>query len=123
MSFRPSKRSLNALIGVHPQLVAVTLLAMSFTKVDFVVTEGLRTREKQKRLVESGASQTMNSKHLVGHAVDVAALLDGEVRWDFGLYMEINNAFQQAASTLGVNIVWGGHWKTLKDGPHFQIEN
>ena len=29
---------------------------------------------------------------------------------------------KQAAKELGVNIVWGGDWKSFKDGPHFQIE-
>lgn len=121
MSFRLSARSLSRLEGVHPHLVRVVKRAIELTPVDFTITEGLRTRERQLQLVAAGASQTKNSRHLTGHAVDVAALVGGEVRWDWPLYGRIAAAFKQAASEEGVDIVWGGDWKTLRDGPHFEL--
>ena len=111
--FKLSARSLSKLEGVHPDLVRVVKRAIELTEVDFGVTEGLRTKERQKELVAKGASKTMNSRHITGHAVDVAAYLGREVRWDFGLYIKIAEAFRQAARELGVTVVWGGCWEQL----------
>lgn len=119
--FKLSQRSLKNLEGVHPDMVAVVKRAIELTPVDFVVTEGLRTVARQKQLVAAGASKTMNSRHITGHAVDVAAWAAGEVRWDWPLYSKIAGAFKQAAVELGVPVVWGGDWKTFKDGPHFEL--
>lgn len=120
--FRLSERSLRALNGVHGHLVQVVSRAIELTEVDFVVTEGLRTKRRQEELLAAGASQTMNSRHLTGHAVDVAALVAGKVRWDWPLYAKIAKAFKAAAAELGIPIVWGGDWRTLKDGPHFELD-
>lgn len=116
-----SQRSLTQLEGVHPDLVRVAHRALELTKVDFVVIEGMRTLERQKKLYAAGASQTLRSKHLTGHAIDVAALVDGKVSWNLEHYAIIAHAFKQAAAELGVAIVWGGDWSTFIDGPHFEI--
>ena len=121
MTFRFSSRSLRNLEGVHPDLVAVAHRALQLTEVDFLVTEGLRTREKQIELVTAGASRTTRSRHLTGHAIDVAAWVAGGVRWDWPLYEEISRAFKQAAFELKVPIVWGGDWKSFRDGPHYEL--
>lgn len=121
MSFRLSERSIKRLVGVHPRLVAVTREATALSPVDFMVTEGLRTPERQAALVRAGASRTRRSRHLTGHAVDVAALVDGQVRWDWPLYPRIAAAFKAAAMRQGTAIVWGGDWTHLKDGPHFEL--
>ena len=121
MTFRFSSRSLRNLEGVHPDLVAVAHRALQLTEIDFLVTEGLRTREKQIELVKAGASRTTRSRHLTGHAIDVAAWVAGGVRWDWPLYEEISRAFKQAAFELKVPIVWGGDWKSFRDGPHYEL--
>jgi peptidoglycan L-alanyl-D-glutamate endopeptidase CwlK len=100
--------------------VRVVKRAIEITEVDFTVIEGLRTRERQKELVASGASQTMNSRHLTGHAVDLAAWV-GEIRWDWPLYHKIAEAMKHAAAEDGIHIEWGGDWKSFRDGPHFQL--
>ena len=87
-----------------------------------MVTEGLRTPLRQAALVRAGASRTLNSRHLTGHAVDVCALVDGKVRWDWPLYPRIAGAFKAAAMALDVPIVWGGDWPRLRDGPHFELD-
>lgn len=115
-------RSEKNLVGVHDKLVAVVRLAATITEVDFIVTEGLRTVERQRELVAKGASTTMNSKHLTGHAVDLAAVVGNEVRWDWPLYSKLAGAMKQAASDLGVKITWGGDWRSFKDGPHWEID-
>ena len=117
-----STRSYNALQGVNPKLIAVTTLALKLSPIDFIVTEGLRTRTRQAELVKQGASRTMNSKHILGRAVDVAALDNGKVSWNFALYEQIAKAFKEAAGMLNVNIEWGGGWED-RDGPHFQLKD
>lgn len=121
MTFRFSSRSLRNMEGVHPDLVAVAHRALEITEIDFLVTEGLRTMEKQIELVRAGASRTTRSRHLTGHAIDIAAWVAGSVRWDWPLYEELSRAFKQAASELNVPIVWGGDWKSFRDGPHYEL--
>ncbi len=122
MAFRLSSRSLARLDGVHPDLIRVVKRAIQITPVDFGITEGLRTKERQKELVAKGASRTLNSRHLTGHAVDVVAYIGSEVRWDWPLYPKIAAAFRQAAKEEGVPITWGGDWPKLRDGPHFELD-
>lgn len=114
-------RSLKNLEVVHQDLVLVVHRAAEITDIDFIVTEGLRTLEKQKLLFEKGASKTMKSRHLTGHAIDLAAEIDGEVRWDFPLYDRLADTMKEAAQIEGVAIEWGGDWLKFKDGPHFQL--
>jgi peptidoglycan L-alanyl-D-glutamate endopeptidase CwlK len=115
-----SKRSLARLEGVHPDLVKVVLRAAE-DGAEFVVTEGVRTMLRQTELVASGASQTLKSRHLTGHAVDLAATVGGEVRWDWPLYHKLAAVVKKAAFDLKVPLEWGGDWKSFKDGPHFQL--
>lgn len=122
MSFRLSSRSRARLIGVHPALIAVVEAAITRTPVNFMITEGLRLAERQAALVKVGASRTTRSRHLTGHAVDVAALVEGQVRWDWPLYGRIAEAFKAAALDLKTPLIWGGDWKTLRDGPHFELD-
>ena len=117
-----SRRSRDRLTGVHPDLVRLVEAAIARTPIDFMVTEGLRTRERQAALVRAGASRTLNSRHLTGHAVDICALVDGKVRWDWPLYPRIAGAFKAAALALDVPIIWGGDWPRLRDGPHFELD-
>jgi peptidoglycan L-alanyl-D-glutamate endopeptidase CwlK len=120
--FSLGPRSKQRLRGVHPDLVKVVERAIEITDVDFTVLEGLRTPERQKALVEAGASQTLNSRHITGHAVDLGAWVGDEVRWDWPLYHRIAAAMKDAAKQEGVSIVWGGGWRTFKDGPHFELD-
>lgn len=114
-----NERSLNNLVGVHPDLVKVVELAAARSAVPFVVTEGLRDRHRQAQLVSAGKSWTLNSRHLTGHAVDV---VDAD---NFGYEMpdleQIAVAFKEAAAELQIPIVWGGDWRT-KDTPHFELD-
>jgi peptidoglycan L-alanyl-D-glutamate endopeptidase CwlK len=115
-----SARSRERLKGVHPDLVAVVERAAEMGPA-FIVTEGLRTVDRQRQLVAAGASRTMDSRHLNGHAVDLAALVDGKVRWDWPLYHSLASIMKQAAFKQNVAIVWGGDWKSFPDGPHFEL--
>lgn len=123
-----SPRDRTRLQGVHPDLIRV--IERARLSASFIVTEGLRTRERQAELVRIGASQTMNSRHLTGHAVDLAYWIDdgdgwvenGEIRWDWPLYGRLGETVKQAAREEGVPIVWGGDWTSFRDGPHFELD-
>ncbi len=122
MAFSFSQRSLDNLKGVHPDLVRVVTAALAITPVDFGIIEGMRTLDRQKMLFATGKSQTMNSRHLHGMAVDFAAFVDGIVSWEPNLYGQIATAMKKAASDLGIPVHWGGDWVTFKDGDHLELD-
>jgi peptidoglycan L-alanyl-D-glutamate endopeptidase CwlK len=136
MNFNFSARSKRNLQGVHPDLVRVVYRALELSEVDIAVIEGLRTKARQAELVAKGASWTMASRHLTGHAVDLAPFV-GTVRWDWPLYYKLAKAMKLASIDQNVPIRWGGTWKNLDqlqlpvtqsslhasqaDGPHFEL--
>lgn len=122
MTFKFSQRSLDNLRGIHPHLRKVVGRALELTTIDFGITEGLRDEATQKKYVARGVSQTLNSRHLTGHAVDVVAYIGSKVSWDWKYYEEISKAFKQASEELNIPIIWGGNWKSLRDGPHFELD-
>lgn len=117
-----TKRDRERLKGVHPSIIRVIERAARETKRPFVVLEGRRTLERQKQLVAKGASTTLNSRHLTGHAVDLAPIdEDGKVSWDWSLYKPLADTIKKAAKAEGVTFEWGGDWKKFPDGPHWQL--
>lgn len=116
-------RSMANLTGVHPDLVKVVKLAASIMPHDlgFIITEGVRTLSRQQELVRTGASQTMKSRHLTGHAVDFAPVIGGEVRWDWPLFHRAVPIFKSAAQQLNVPLEAGADWVSFPDGPHLQL--
>lgn len=110
--WRFGSRSERELATMDPQLVKVFRRALEISTVDFGVLDGGRTLAEQKQHVKSGASQTLNSKHIGGNAGDVGAFIDGELSWDGGHYLVIATAFAIAADEMGVAIRWGGAWNT-----------
>lgn len=117
-----NQRSEKALVGVHPDLVAVVRRAAELMPGGFVITEGMRTKERQRELFAKGLSKTMNSRHLVGLAVDFAPIVDGQVNWKWAAAERVANTFKKAATELKIPIVWGGNWKTFKDGVHIELD-
>jgi len=129
MGFKLSARSRKNLEGVHADLVKVVERAIEITEVDFAVIEGKRTLERQKELLNKGATKTLKSRHLDGYAVDLGAFVGKELRWDAALYHKLKDAMFKAASELKTPIRWGGDWncngdsgdETFCDGPHFEL--
>lgn len=119
--FKFSQRSIDNLQGVHPDLVKLAERALELTEIDFGIIEGLRTKERQAELYKAGATKTMNSRHLTGHAIDVMAYIGSRGSWDWPLYSKIAEAFDKASEELGIYHTWGGSWKTFPDGPHFEL--
>lgn len=123
MTRKFSTRSIKNMNGIHPDLRRVLDRALQDSPLDFVVIEGLRTKERQAQLVASKASTTMNSRHITGHAVDLMPIgPDGKPAFDWPLYNQLGPAVKAAAKAEGVELDWGGDWKTFKDGPHFELD-
>lgn len=115
MTYVLSKRSLNKLKGVHPDLVRVVKRALELSEIDFSITCGLRTKDEQVILVREGKSRTMNSKHLVqedgySHAVD---LVPYPVNWKLEFFYPIMEAMRKASTELDIRVRWGGSWDTI----------
>jgi peptidoglycan L-alanyl-D-glutamate endopeptidase CwlK len=150
MAYVLGKTSEANLIGVHPKLVCCVRYAIRRSEQDFSVFEGLRTLERQRKLVASGASRTLDSYHLTGEAVDLVPYVDGRVQWQMPLCIKIARVMLQASRDLAVPLVWGAVWDRelgsldpeelelaiedytqrfrgknsrppLIDGPHFQL--
>lgn len=143
--FNFSRRSLDTLGTVHPDLQKVVKEALKLTTVDFMVGQGLRTKYDQMRLYGQGrtgaelaragipavyakpqmqkVTWTMKSNHMTGRAVDLWAWVDGKISWDTskGYYQVIAHAMKEAARIHGVRIAWGGDWVRTKDYPHFEL--
>jgi peptidoglycan L-alanyl-D-glutamate endopeptidase CwlK len=149
MTFKLSNRSLSKLDGVNSKLIKVVKRAITTSKVDFGITEGVRSIETQREYVRLGKSQTMNSKHLTGNAVDVMVYVGSKGSWELNLYDDVADAFAEAANHYGISLLWGAAWnvpniaewngtmeeammhyidtrraqgrRPFIDGPHFQL--
>lgn len=110
MSFKLGKQSEANLVGVHPELVQLVRIAITLTDIDFSVFEGLRTLERQKKLVATGASRTLDSYHLTGDAVDLVPYVDGQPRWEMALCNQVAQAMHEACSRLHLRLIWGRVW-------------
>lgn len=130
MTFALPAKSIDRLKGVHPVLVKLVMATAARSDVKFIVTEGVRSIERQKELLAVGKSQTMRSRHLTGHAVDLAIWEDrdadkvvdaDELSWKFPQYKALADLVKVTAADLGIPVEWGGDWVSLKDGPHFQL--
>ena len=116
-----SERSLKNCEGVHADLVKVVKRAAELTEVDFIVIEGLRSMKRQRELVAAGASKTLKSRHLTGHAIDFVPVISGQIEWKTTAYKLPLEAFRRAAEDCKVPVEFGADWKTFKDYPHVQL--
>lgn len=96
---------------VHPSLKQ--LFERVVAEFDMTVIEGARTPERQKLLVEQGASKTLNSKHIpradgYAYAVDVAPY---PIDWEnLTPYYYMAGRILQLAMDQGIKVRWGGDW-------------
>jgi len=136
--FEFGSKSVGKLEGVHPDLQKIAYKAIEITSEDFSILEGLRSVERQRKLVNTGKSQTMNSRHLTGHAIDIVPY---PVSWDWDDFYPICDAMLKASRELNIPLRWGGNWRvkdvrrwngtskllhskykgSFPDGPHFEL--
>lgn len=122
-SYTLGKKSLANLEDVHPDLAHVVKHAITITKQDFGVHEGLRSPETQAEYLRRGVTKTSKSKHLkqadgYSHAVDLVPYINGVLRWEWPLIYPITTAMRAAAIGTGIRLRWGGVWDiALNDLP------
>ena len=94
--------------------------------IEFLVICFNRTLAEQKRLVKAGKSWTLNSKHLLWRAQDIAILkrifvagkpLRRVIDWQSKNYATLGIYWE----TLHPLCVWGGRWKQ-RDSGHLEIK-
>jgi len=116
MGYKFGTKSISRLKGVHPDLVEVMKKSIEISDIDFGISCGVRTKKEQARLVASGASKTMNSKHLpqevdgFSHAIDIFCYVDGRLSWELPCYWKAGDAILKASRELGVKLCWGACW-------------
>lgn len=129
-NFKLSKKSEDNMVGMHPDLIKVIRLALELSSYDFGVNStSVRTMEEQKKLLASGVSKTLNSRHVKSNnscnlscAVDINVYNEeGKLTWEIGYFRKVAQAFVTAAITLGIQIELGCLWKSFVDGPHIQL--
>ena len=126
--FTLTTRDRQRLVGVHTQLIRVVETAAAQADIPrFTVLEGLRSKERQLELVQAGASWTLKSRHLTGHAVDLAPLIQQGTggrpapSWHWPHYRPRAAIIKEIAAGLQVTLDWGGDWRKHPDGPHWQL--
>jgi hypothetical protein len=132
--------SINNLEGIHPFLIKVIKKAIMNTPVPFIITEGVRTLERQKELYAQGRTTwgqivtncdgvKNKSNHQLkedgyGYAVDLYPCICGYVRIHEQYIPEILQIIAEhikdMAQRLNIFIVWGGDWE-MRDFPHFEF--
>lgn len=123
MPWKLGTRSERNLIHVHADLVKVVRHCLNISTCDFCVIEGIRTEARQRELVQAGHSRTMKSRHLTGHAVDIAPWIAGRIPWDdWATFQSLAQSMKTAAGELQIALIWGGDWATFKDGVHFELD-
>lgn len=116
-----SALSRERLKGVHPDLVKCVEDAAANAPFEILVVDGRRTAARQRKLVAEGKSTTMNSRHLTGHAVDLCAMNGGKLVWGKPQSHAIADLMKAEATNKGINLEWGGDWRSFVDTPHFQL--
>lgn len=117
-----NERSLKNLVGVHEKMQSLMHSCIQTSPYNFIITEGLRSPTRQQKLVDEGKSKTLNSRHLTGHAIDLAILKDGKVVWDIQDYITLSKHIKAKAKEADIALVWGGDWKTFVDGVHYELD-
>ena len=126
MAFSFSKSSLNQLMTCDERLIRVAKKAIQYSKYDFGISEGLRSKDRQLVLVRQGKSKTLNSRHLanedgLSEALDFKVYVNGRISWDIKHFRPVMQAFIRAAIEEGVQVEFGGLWESFVDGPHVQL--
>jgi len=103
---RFGKRSKERLKGVDTKLVNV--LNELIKIMDVTIIEGLRSEERQEKLLKEGKTKTRFSKHIQGKAVDLAPY---PIDWDDrDRFHYMGGMIRGIAKQLNVNVRWGGDW-------------
>ena len=140
--YKFGSRSLNNLKGVHPDMIKLMNESIKDSPHDFTITEGVRTAKRQNELYQQGRTKpgiqvtnrdgyNKKSNHQAkadghGYAVDLYPYINGSVRTEYNGYKKETNAIAEhilnTAKKIGIEVQWGGHWKSPFDPPHFELK-
>lgn len=115
-NFKLSARSKRRLRGVDDDLQLYVCEGLNHSKIDYGVSEGVRTLKRQKKLLAEGFTTVLKSKHLEGLAVDLIPYVKGTVSWRLENFYPIVTALRKASKVLEkqlgkkIKIRWGGAW-------------
>jgi peptidoglycan L-alanyl-D-glutamate endopeptidase CwlK len=116
------RNSKENLTQVDPRLVAIVERAIQW--VDFSVVCGYRGKLEQDEAFNNKFSKVKwpNSAHnkVPSLAVDIIPYPTGYT--DIAKFYELATYIFRAANELDIKIIWGGHWTSFKDYPHFELE-
>tara|TARA_R110000796_G_scaffold90152_10_gene193887 strand:+ start:1674 stop:2054 length:381 start_codon:yes stop_codon:yes gene_type:complete len=100
------KRSKERLRGIDVKLVNVLNELVKI--MDVTIIEGLRSEQRQEKLLKEGSTKTKFSKHITGKAVDLAPY---PIDWkDRDRFHYMGGMIRGIAKQLNVNVRWGGDW-------------
>ena len=116
-----SQCSENNLKGIHPDLGMIMRKAIKLSPINFGISEGVRSKKRQLELLAKGKSLSNDSRHITGHAVDIFALPNNILSWEFRHYQEIAKIVLELSKEMSIEIEWGGNWDDLNDGAHFEL--
>jgi len=116
-SYKPNMRGIDPVMLQGAKGLMAELKAQGFSPV---VAEGRMTPEAQAQKIREGNSQTMNSAHLTGKALDI---VDSRYGWDDKHYPSQVKAFANAMATLApkYGLESGTKWKSF--GPYGDFAN
>ena len=102
------------------QMLGNLITFASMESIPILVDYVLRDLKTQERLVTSGKSKTMKSKHLNALAADIYVVnVEDHVLVTDGTDERYKRLGEYWVSIGGT---WGGHWKTFKDSVHFEYD-
>lgn len=120
-----TNRDIERLAGVNTDLIRVFEKTAADLPADsditFFIIEGLRTAAEETKNVANGKSQTMDSRHLYGLAVDFGINFKGVYTKESVYYSQIWDYIASAGKALNIPLEWGGNWETLHDLGHVQL--
>jgi peptidoglycan L-alanyl-D-glutamate endopeptidase CwlK len=124
------KESLKRLNETHRDIQLIMKLTQYLInekepEFDVTVLCGYRGEEEQNRLYKEGKSQLKypHGKHdkMPSEAIDLAPY---PTDWsNIDEFNKMCDYVKKAADILGIEIIQGRDWKTLKDYPHFELKN
>lgn len=135
-----SKRELNT---CHKDIRTVFNKAITLSDIDFGISEGHRSKERQQELYAQGRTKPgrivtyvdgikIMSKHnyYPSMAVDIFAWVDNRVSYEVKDLAYIAGVILSVAKEMRVNMRWGGNWdrdgviiddQRFIDLPHFEL--
>jgi peptidoglycan L-alanyl-D-glutamate endopeptidase CwlK len=139
-----SSSFLSHLEGVDPRLQFLAKEVLKISPIDFAITEGLRTSQRQVQLYREGKTKTLNSKHIDGKAIDICPVINNKLDFSkeaepdlffiIGLFYlkakELSERYELTGGSEGLNIKLrlGAFWdyNSIKenkfvDGYHIEL--